>query len=148
MHLNSGGLAGGLTAAVAGALMLALSAYGGGLAASLPAIVAFAVPLAVLGVFYGLLVEGERIRPGFGHGIPFWAVAFTLSRLTQQLLLGGGTPPEGGWPGFFVFQFMVGSAFGLGFVLLYGNFRVLLGRIRSDEKDEGQLAGAVGPPPP
>jgi hypothetical protein len=145
--MNSGGLAGGLTAAVAGALMLVLSAYGGELAASLPAVFAFAVPLMIGGVVYGRMVEGERIRPGFGHGILFWTGTFALCRALQELLLGGGVPPEGGgWAGFIIFQAMVGSAFGLGFVLMYGQIRILIQRFRHDENDEGRLAGAAEPP--
>jgi hypothetical protein len=137
-HLREGGLAGGITAAVAGALMVALSAYGGGLAASIPAIVGLTVPLVVAGVIYGRLVESGRVRAGFGPGILYWSVALAAARLAQEFMLGAFGEEwglsEGVLP-FLTYQFMVGGAFGLGIVMIHGQIALLVHRLSPNEND-------------
>jgi hypothetical protein len=131
-------LAGGITAAVAGVLMVALSAYGGGLAASLPAIVALTALLVVAGVNYGRLVESGRLRAGFGPGILYWAVALAVARLAQEWLmdvLGQESGLSDGLAPFLTYQLMVGGGFGLGIVLLHGQIAMLVHRFSARENE-------------
>jgi hypothetical protein len=110
-------VAGGLTAVVTGGLMAALTASSGGLTASLPAVAVLTLALVVGGVTYGLLVDSERMRGGFGSGILFWSAALPAARLAQELLMGAGLRES--LPSFLVYQALVGGAFGLGFLLLH-----------------------------
>jgi hypothetical protein len=117
-------VAGGLTAVVTGGLMAALTASAGGLAGSLPAIAALTTSLAAAGLAYGWLVDGERMRGGFGPGILFWSAAFPAARLAQEIAVGAG--PSDGLPAFLIYQALVGGAFGLGFLLLHNQVTALL----------------------
>jgi hypothetical protein len=110
-------VAGGLTAVVTGGLMAALTASSGGLTASLPAVAVLTLALVAGGVTYGLLVDSERMRGGFGSGILFWTAALPAARLAQELLMGAGLRES--LPSFLVYQALVGGAFGLGFLLLH-----------------------------
>jgi hypothetical protein len=110
-------VAGGLTAVVTGGLMAALTASSGGLTASLPAVAVLTLALVVGGVTYGLLVDSERMRGGFGSGILFWSAALPAARLAQELLMGAGLRES--LPSFLIYQALVGGAFGLGFLLLH-----------------------------
>lgn len=110
-------VAGGLTAVVTGGLMAALTASSGGLTASLPAVFVLTLALVVGGVTYGLLVDSERMRGGFGSGILFWTAALPAARLAQELLMGAGLRES--LPAFLAYQALVGGAFGLGFLLLH-----------------------------
>lgn len=117
-------LAGGLTAVVTGGLMAALTASAGGLRGSLPGIAALTLTLVVAGVAYGRLVDGERLRGGFGSGILYWTAAFPAARLAQEFLAGAGLPD--GVLAFVVYQALVGGAFGLGFLLLHNQIWIWL----------------------
>lgn len=118
--------------------MVALSAYGGGLAASIPAILGLTAPLIVAGVIYGRLVEGGRLRAGFGPGILYWAVALVAARLTQELLLGAFGEEWGlsdGVVPFLTYQLMVGGGFGLGIVLIHGQIAMLVHQLSHREEE-------------
>jgi hypothetical protein len=110
-------VAGGLTAAVTGGVMAALTVSSGGLSASLIAIVVLTLALIAGGMTYGWLVDNERLRAGFGTGILFWSAALPAARLIQELLVGSGLRES--LPSFLVYQALVGGAFGLGFLLLH-----------------------------
>jgi hypothetical protein len=97
--------------------MAVLTASSGGLTASLPAVAVLTLALVVGGVTYGLLVDSERMRGGFGSGILFWTAALPAARLFQELLMGAGLRES--LPAFLVYQALVGGAFGLGFLLLH-----------------------------
>jgi hypothetical protein len=119
--------AGALAAVVTGCLMAALTMSAGGLASSLPAIVALTGTLVVAGVLFGWMLDTERLRAGFGPGILYWIVTFPLVRFVQELMVeGGGSGLAEGVAGFFVFQAMVGGAFGLGFYLLHNQISTWL----------------------
>ncbi len=124
--------------------MAALTVAAGGLASSAPAIVALTAAIVAVGVFYGWLLETERLRMGFGPGILFWIVAFPLARSAQELMVAGGGGHAGleqGIVSFFIYQAMVGGAFGLGFVLLHNQIWMWLSasseRKRSSESGRG-----------
>jgi hypothetical protein len=125
-------VAGALTALLTGGLMAALTVSSGGLARSLPAIVALTVALVAAGALFGWLMQTERLRMGFGPGILFWIAAFPLARFAQELMVAGGGGPAGleqGIASFFIYQAMVGGAFGLGFVLLHNQIWMWLSAI-------------------
>jgi hypothetical protein len=106
------------------------------------AILALAIPLLGAGVLFGWLTDTERLS--FGRALLYWAAAFSLSRLTQQLLVGEGDVKDG-LIGFMVYQAFVGGLFGLGFLLLYeqvvAGFRKVLGDPAGPEADGGQEQG-------
>lgn len=106
------------------------------------AILALAIPLLGAGVLFGWLTDTERLT--FGRAILYWAAAFSVSRLTQQLLVGEGDVKDG-LIGFVVYQAFVGGLFGLGFLLLYeqvlAGFRKVLGEPAGPEADGGQEQG-------
>jgi hypothetical protein len=106
------------------------------------AILALAIPLLGAGVLFGWLTDTERLT--FGRAILYWAAAFSVSRLTQQLLVGEGDVKDG-LIGFVVYQAFVGGLFGLGFLLLYeqvlAGFRKVLGEPAGSEADGGQEQG-------
>jgi hypothetical protein len=106
------------------------------------AILALAIPLVGAGVLFGWLTDTERLS--FGRAILYWAAAFSVSRLTQQLLVGEGDVKDG-LIGFVVYQAFVGGLFGLGFLLLYeqvlAGFRKVLGEPAGPEADGGQEQG-------
>jgi hypothetical protein len=106
------------------------------------AILALAIPLLGAGVLFGWLTDTERLT--FGRAILYWAAAFSVSRLTQQLLVGEGDIKDG-LIGFVVYQAFVGGLFGLGFLLLYeqvlAGIRKVLGEPAGPEADGGQEQG-------
>jgi hypothetical protein len=134
-------VAGALTAMVTGGLMAALAA--GDLASSLPAIVTLTAAIVAAGMLYGWLMQTERLRMGFGPGILFWVAAFPLARLAQELIGVGGGGPAGlgqGFVSFFIYQAMVGGAFGLGFVLLHNQMWMWLS-VSSERKRSSRRGG-------
>jgi hypothetical protein len=138
-----GPLAGALTAVVTGGVMALLVTIAGREASSFTAaILALAIPLVGAGVLFGWLTDTERLS--FGRAILYWAAAFSVSRLTQQLLVGEGDVKDG-LIGFVVYQAFVGGLFGLGFLLLYeqviAGFRKVLGEPAGPEADGGQEQG-------
>ena len=106
------------------------------------AILALTIPLVGAGVLFGWLTDTERLS--FGRAILYWAAAFSVSRLTQQLLVGEGDVKDG-LIGFVVYQAFVGGLFGLGFLLLYeqvlAGFRKVLGEPAGPEADGGREQG-------
>jgi hypothetical protein len=105
------------------------------------AILALTIPLLGAGVLFGWLTDTERLT--FGRALLYWAGAFSVSRLTQQLLVGEGDVKDG-LIGFVVYQAFVGALFGLGFLLLYeqvlAGIRKVLGE-PGPEADGGQEQG-------
>jgi hypothetical protein len=109
--------------------MAVLASWSGGLLASLPAIVVLTGVLVAAGYVFGWLIQTERIRSGFGHGIVYWSIVFPVARLLFELMIGDDGSRAGlsnGVAGFLVYQAMVGGAFGLGFVLLHNHVVWLL----------------------
>jgi hypothetical protein len=106
------------------------------------AILALAIPLVGAGVLFGWLTDTERLS--FGRAILYWAAAFSVSRLTQQLLVGEGDVKDG-LIGFVVYQAFVGGLFGLGFLLLYeqvlAGLRKVLGEPAGPEAGGSQEQG-------
>jgi hypothetical protein len=138
-----GPLAGALTAVVTGGVMALLVTIAGREASSFTAaILALAIPLVGAGVLFGWLTDTERLS--FGRAILYWAAAFSVSRLTQQLLVGEGDVKDG-LIGFVVYQAFVGGLFGLGFLLLYeqvlAGFGKVLGEPAAPEADMGTERG-------
>jgi hypothetical protein len=137
-------VAGGLTGVVTGGLMAALTASSGGLTASMLAIVVLTLALAAGGMTYGWLVDGERMRGGFGSGILFWSAALPAARLAQEILVGAGLRES--LPAFLVYQALVGGAFGLGFLLLHNQIEMWLSvgaeRKRRREAERSGLTGS------
>lgn len=130
-------MAGAIAALVTGVLMAVIAARAGGLAASMLGILALTLPLLVAGVFYGWLLDSERLRVGFGPGILYWVVAFPVARMSQELLVGSGTMSVSELLGdFMIFQALVGGAFGLGFFLLHNQISSWMSR------EEGGAAGS------
>lgn len=122
-------LAGAVAAFAIGCLMSVLVASTGALSGSMPAILALTLPLLLGGVLYGWLLDTGRMRAGFGPGILFWIVAFPLARFAQELLV--GTDDSGladGLGPFFLYQALVGGAFGLGFFLLHAQIWGVMSR--------------------
>jgi hypothetical protein len=136
-------VAGGVTAGVTGVLMAVLTVPSGGLTASLLAIIVLTLALAGAGMWYGWLVESERLRGGFGSGILFWSAALPAARLFQELLVGSGLRES--LPSFLVYQAMVGGAFGLGFLLLHNQIWTLVSagaeRRRRHEAKRSEVTG-------
>jgi hypothetical protein len=127
--MRQGPLAGALTAVVTGGVMaLLVTIAGEGVSSFTAAILALTIPLLGAGVLFGWLTDNDRLT--FGRALLYWAAAFSVSRLTQQLLVGQGSVKDG-LLGFVIYQGIVGMLFGLGFLLLYqqvlAGFRKLLG---------------------
>jgi hypothetical protein len=132
-----------MTAVVTGGVMALLVTIAGREASSFTAaILALAIPLLGAGVLFGWLTDTERLT--FGRAILYWAAAFSISRLTQQLLVGEGDVKDG-LIGFVIYQAFVGALFGLGFLLLYeqvlAGFRKVLGDPAGPEADGGHEQG-------
>jgi hypothetical protein len=107
---------------LAGAIVGGLTAFGG-LPAGTVAIsgAALGIPLAAAGAGYELLVARERMRlGGIAPAALYWLAAFAAARLLDQALVAvmTGTPPayRGGIVAFVVWQAIVGSLFGIGFI--------------------------------
>jgi hypothetical protein len=112
-----GPLAGALTAVVTGGVMaLLVTIAGEGATSFTAAIVALTVPLLAAGVLFGWLTDHDRLT--FGRALLFWAAAFSVCRLTQELLVGNREIKDGPI-GFVLYQAVVGGLFGLGYLLLY-----------------------------
>jgi hypothetical protein len=131
-------LAGALTAVVTGAVMAFMVTIAGeGVSSFVAAILALTIPLLVAGLVFGWLTQTQRLH-SFGRAIVFWAAAFSVSRLTQQLLI-GDTDVKDGLIGFMIYQMIVGILFGLGFMLLYqqvlAGFEKVLGAPASDGEE-------------
>ena len=131
-------LAGALTAVVTGAVMAVMVTIAGeGVSSFVAAILALTIPLLVAGLVFGWLTQTQRLH-SFGRAIVFWAAAFSVSRLTQQLLI-GDTDVKDGLIGFMIYQMIVGILFGLGFMLLYqqvlAGFEKVLGAPASDGEE-------------
>jgi hypothetical protein len=130
--------AGALTAVVTGAVMAFMVTIAGeGVSSFVAAILALTIPLLVAGLVFGWLTQTQRLH-SFGRAIVFWAAAFAVSRLTQQLLI-GDTDVKDGLIGFMIYQMIVGILFGLGFMLLYqqvlAGFQKVLGGPPSDGEE-------------
>jgi uncharacterized membrane protein len=115
--MRRGPLAGALTAVVTGGIMaLLVTIAGEGASSFTAAILALTVPLLAAGVLFGWLTDHERLT--FGRALLYWAAAFAVCRLTQELLIGDREIKDG-LIGFVLYQGIVGMLFGLGFLLLY-----------------------------
>jgi len=115
-------LPGAMIGLLAGAIVGGLAAIGG-LPAGTIAISAAAlgIPLAAAGAGYELLVARGRLRlGGIAPAALYWLVAFPAARLVDQALvaaLTGSTPAyRGGVVAFVVWQAIIGSLFGIGFI--------------------------------
>jgi hypothetical protein len=115
--MRRGPLAGALTAIVTGGVMAFLVTIAGeGASSFTAAILALTIPLLGAGLLFGWLTDNDRLT--FGRALLYWAAAFAVSRLTQELLVGNREPKDG-LIGFLLYQGFVGVLFGLGFLLLY-----------------------------
>jgi hypothetical protein len=129
--------AGALTAVVTGAVMAFMVTIAGeGVSSFVAAILALTIPLLVAGVVFGWLTQTQRLH-SFGRAILFWAAAFSVSRLTQQLLMGDGNVKDG-LIGFVIYQMIVGILFGLGFMLLYQQVLAGFQKVLGDPASEGE----------
>jgi hypothetical protein len=142
--LKRGSLVGALTAVVTGGVMAFLVTIGGGAPSSFTeAILALTVPLGVAGALFGWLMDRGRLH-SFGTALPYWAAAFSASRLIQQLLVGDGELKDGPI-GFAIYQALVGLIFALGFLMLYqqvlAGFNKVLGEPAAPEADGGTGTG-------
>jgi hypothetical protein len=120
-------------------MALLVTIAGEGVSSFTAAILALTIPLLGAGVLFGWLTDNDRLT--FGRALLYWAVAFSVSRLTQQLLVGQGSVKDG-LLGFVIYQGIVGMLFGLGFLLLYqqvlAGFRKVLGEPAAPEADGGE----------
>ena len=140
--------AGALTALVTGGVMVVLASSTGGLAASLPAILVLTAVLVLAGYVFGWMVQTGRMRAGFGPGIVFWAIAFPVARLIFEIIVGDDNSRSGlsnGVVPFLAFQAIVGSAFGLGFVLVHNQILGLLDW-RARSKPDQPATNSAEPP--
>jgi hypothetical protein len=129
--------AGALTAVVTGGVMaLMVTIAGEGVSSFTAAILALTFPLLAAGLVFGWLTQTERLQ-GFGRAISYWAVAFAVSRLTQQLLVSNADVKDG-VIGFVIFQMIVGILFGLGFMLLYQQVMAGFQKVLGDPASEGE----------
>jgi hypothetical protein len=132
--------AGAFTAVVTGAVMaLLVTIAGEGVSSFVAAILALTIPLLVAGLVFGWLTQTQRLH-SFGRAILFWAAAFSVSRLTQQLLVGDGNIKDG-VIGFVIYQMIVGILFGLGFMLLYQQVLAGFQKVLGDPASEGEEPG-------
>lgn len=106
------------------------------------AILALTVPLLAAGVLFGWLTDHDRLT--FGRALLYWAAAFSVCRLTQELLVGDREIKDG-LIGFVLYQAIVGLMFAFGFLLLYeqvlAGFRKVLGEPAAPEADMGTERG-------
>lgn len=107
---------------------------------------ALGIPLVAGGYLYDHLGEQGRLRKAYlFHAMVFWMIAFPLCRLFQDLAVGVVVrlvtgPAVGVFPyylsspadilGFVVYQSIVGSAYGMGFLMLHGRLTSLFGWVR------------------
>jgi uncharacterized membrane protein len=135
--MRHGPLAGALTAVVTGGIMaLLVTIAGEGAASFTEAILALTLPLLAAGVLFGWLTDHDRLT--FGRALLYWAAAFAVCRLTQELLLGDRAIKDG-LIGFVLYQALVGGLFGLGYLLLYqqvlAGFDKVLGEPEGGERE-------------
>jgi hypothetical protein len=98
-------------------MALLVTIAGEGASSFTAAILALTIPLLAAGVLFGWLTDHDRLT--FGRALLYWAAAFSVCRLTQELLVGGNREIKDGLVGFVLYQAIVGMLFGLGFLLLY-----------------------------
>jgi hypothetical protein len=123
-------------------MALLVTIAGEGAASFTAAILALTVPLLAAGVLFGWLTDHNRLT--FGRALLYWAAAFSVSRLTQELLVGNREIKDG-LIGFVLYQGIVGMLFGLGYLLLYqqvlAGLRKLFGEPAAPEPDAGEEHG-------
>ena len=137
--MRRGPLAGALTAVVTGGVMaLLVTIAGEGASSFTAAILALTVPLLAAGVLFGWLTDHDRLT--FGRALLYWAAAFSVCRLAQELLVGDREIKDG-LIGFVLYQGIVGMLFGLGFLLLYqqvlAGLHKVFGKPAAPEADGG-----------
>jgi hypothetical protein len=122
-------------------MALLVTIAGEGASSFTAAILALTIPLLGAGLLFGWLTDNDRLT--FGRALLYWAAAFAVSRLTQELLVGNRQLKDG-LIGFLLYQGFVGVLFGLGFLLLYqqvlAGFRKVLGD-RAPDPDGGERRG-------
>jgi hypothetical protein len=122
-------------------MALLVTIAGEGVSSFTAAILALTIPLLGAGLLFGWLTDNDRLT--FGRALLYWAAAFAVSRLTQELLVGNRQLKDG-LIGFLLYQGFVGVLFGLGFLLLYqqvlAGFRKVLGD-RAPDPDGGERRG-------
>jgi hypothetical protein len=122
-------------------MALLVTTAGEGVSSFTAAILALTIPLLGAGLLFGWLTDNDRLT--FGRALLYWAAAFAVSRLTQELLVGNRQLKDG-LIGFLLYQGFVGVLFGLGFLLLYqqvlAGFRKVLGD-RAPDPDGGERRG-------
>jgi hypothetical protein len=123
-------------------MALLVTIAGEGAASFTAAILALTVPLLAAGVLFGWLTDHDRLT--FGRALLYWAVAFAVCRLTQELLVGDREIKDG-LIGFVLYQGIVGMLFGLGYLLLYqqvlAGLHKVLGEPAAPEADGGPGQG-------
>jgi hypothetical protein len=142
--LKRGPLAGALTAVVTGGVMSFLVTIAGEAPSGfIEAILTLTIPLLAAGILFGWLMDIGHLH-SFPSAILYWAVAFSASRLVQELMV-GERPIKDGPIGFVIYQAIVGLLFGLGVMLLYqqvlAGFRKLRGEPAAPEPDGGEAHG-------
>jgi hypothetical protein len=110
---------------------------GEGAASFTAAILALIIPLLAAGVLFGWLTDHDRLT--FGRALLYWAAAFSVCRLAQELLIGDREIKDG-LIGFVLYQAVVGMLFGLGYLLLYQQVLAGLHKVLG-EPDGGQGEG-------
>jgi hypothetical protein len=122
-------------------MALLVTIAGEGVSSFTAAILALTIPLLAAGLLFGWLTDNDRLT--FGRALLYWAAAFAVSRLTQELLVGNRQLKDG-LIGFLLYQGFVGVLFGLGFLLLYqqvlAGLRKVLGD-RAPDPDGGERRG-------
>jgi len=122
-------------------MALLVTIAGEGASSFTAAILALTIPLLGAGLLFGWLTDNDRLT--FGRALLYWAAAFAVSRLTQELLVGNRQLKDG-LIGFLLYQGFVGVLFGLGFLLLYqqvlAGLRKVLGD-RAPDPDGGERRG-------
>jgi hypothetical protein len=123
-------------------MALLVTIAGEGAASFTAAILALTIPLLGAGVLFGWLTDHDRLT--FGRALLYWAAAFSVSRLTQELLVGNREIKDG-LIGFVLYQGIVGMLFGLGYLLLYqqvlAGLRKLFGEPAAPEAEGGRGQG-------
>jgi hypothetical protein len=122
----------GVAIGVIGGAILGVVVAGGGEAfhVALFAGVTLGVPLAVAGAGYEILLAQGRIPLGMLTPVAlYWAVAFTVARVFQTVLLnlyaGSEVAVPHGWLDFVTYQALVSVGFGIGYWWLHENFAPL-----------------------
>jgi hypothetical protein len=122
-------------------MALLVTIAGEGASSFTAAILALTIPLLGAGLLFGWLTDNDRLS--FGRALLYWAAAFAVCRLTQELLVGNRQLKDG-LIGFLLYQGFVGVLFGLGFLLLYqqvlAGFHKVLGD-RAPDPDGGERRG-------